>query len=175
MGLGRKEFPDQQRMRMKMAYGNRVYLGGKDMDYTDAPFDDQISRTGWSWGSSALDVDNEGWMDLYISNGHMSRKSAKDYCTRFWTQDIYQGTSQRSEEMLNVFQTEDKELAGGGISWNGFEHKALLKNDHGKGFPRCRLSHEPGLSNSMAGKSSLRTSMAMVCPMCSSSNQNLLS
>jgi hypothetical protein len=134
MKLGRADHPEQSKMRMPMAYGNRVYLGDADHVFKDAPFDDQIARTGWTWGCTALDVENDGWQDIYLTNGHMSRQSAKDYCTRFWTQDIYQGTSEQSPDLLKVFLKEDQELAGGGISWNGFEHKALLKNDHGGAF-----------------------------------------
>jgi hypothetical protein len=133
MKLGRKEFPELQKYRMKMGYGNRLFLGTPDHHLRQAPFNDQVARTGWSWGCSALDVGNDGDMDLYIANGNLSRKSACDYCTRYWTQDIYMPNSQPNRALMTVFALEDDSRAPG-YSWNPFEHKALLMNEGGKAF-----------------------------------------
>jgi hypothetical protein len=129
MKLGRDDFPDHQRMRMKMGYGNRMYLGGADHRFKQAPFNDTIARTGWSWGSAAIDVANAGWPDLYVANGFLSRGTARDYCTRWWTQDIYTASEPKRADTLEAM------IAGRqGYSWNPFEHKALLVNDGGTGF-----------------------------------------
>jgi hypothetical protein len=129
--LTRADYPDLDAMRMPMAFGNRIYLGGSDHHFQQAAFADQIARTGWSWGSAACDFGNDGLPDLYITNGHMSRSTAKDYCTRFWTQDIYMGNG-GNDAFAEVFSREDQRL--GNISWNGFEHKALLMNEGGRSF-----------------------------------------
>jgi len=127
MKLGRPEFPEQSRMRMPMAYGNRLLLGRADHTYQQAPYNDLIARTGWSWGCAPIDTDNSGRLDVYLSNGNLSRSTAKDYCTRYWTQDIYMGSSAPSAEWNAFFQLEDSRLKG--YSWNPFEHKALLMNE----------------------------------------------
>ena len=78
MGLGRKEFKGHQKARMLMGYGNRMLLAG-EKGLEQAPFNDKVARTGWSWGCSTLDFDNDGDRDLYIANGNVSSKSCKDY------------------------------------------------------------------------------------------------
>ena len=126
MGLGRAEFPGHQEHRMKLGYGNRLFLGG-DKGLSQAPYNDLLARTGWSWGCTAFDFDSDGDEDLYIANGHLSRKSCKDYCTTFWRHDIYTGGSKEDPLLKTFFD----ELGGAlnKISWNGFEHNVLYQNE----------------------------------------------
>jgi len=30
----------------------------------------QVAKTGWSWGGQFADFDNDGWLDLFVSNGY---------------------------------------------------------------------------------------------------------
>ena len=88
MNLGRDDHPDITGKRMAMAYGNRMYLGQAGKPGFQAPeFADQVARTGWSWGVTAPDIDLDGDPDLFVVNGHESGKSARDYCTTYWTHD----------------------------------------------------------------------------------------
>ena len=130
MGAGRTEFPEHQANRMKLGYGNRMYLGNSRGGLAEAPFNDSISRTGWSWGCTAFDADNDGRRDLFVTNGNVSGESCKDYCTTFWRHDIYGGNSRGNLVLDSLY---DK-TAGtvGQISWNGFEHNVLFLNG-GKG------------------------------------------
>ena len=143
--LGREEFPLHQKKRKAMGYGNRMYLavneetdntGKVERKFRQAPFNDQVARTGWSWGSTSLDFDNDGDRDVYVANGHQSRGSAKDYCTHFWRQDIYSGNSKPDaaqvalREIAPAFST----ALENEISWNGYEHNCLLMNESGGGF-----------------------------------------
>jgi len=132
LGLGRDEFAEHQQKRSLMGYGNRMYLGHPD-SLRQAPFNDQVARTGWSWGSTSFDFDNDADVDIYVANGHRSSQTAKDYCTRFWCHDIYTGSSQNDPELVpffwHIFATEVMPM-----SWNGFEHNCLLMNLSGTGF-----------------------------------------
>ncbi len=29
-----------------------------------------VNKSGWSWGGQFIDIDNDGWLDLYATNGH---------------------------------------------------------------------------------------------------------
>ncbi len=134
MGLGRDEFPDYNEARMKMGYGNRLFLRSKD-GFQQADFNETCARTGWSWGSTTLDFDSDGDQDIYIVNGQTSGKTTKDYCTRFWCHDIYYKKGQRPDKAIQELFTNMQPLfSGNAISWNGYEHNALLMNLDGKGF-----------------------------------------
>ena len=132
LGLGRNDFPEHQQYRRPMGYGNRMYLAGAS-GFRQAPFNDQVARTGWSWGASSFDFDNDADRDIYVANGHMSGNTAKDYCTRFWCHDIYTAESVDNVGIEDFFATTmAEELIP--ISWNGFEHNVLLCNQQGKGY-----------------------------------------
>ena len=134
MGVGRRDFPEHTKMRTIMGYGNRMYLK-KQGRFVEPPFRDRVNRTGWSWGATAFDLDNDGDLEIYIANGHVSGNSAQDYCSTFWCHDIYTGNSQNNPALDQLFATEFVgALQQGGLSWNGFEHNHLLLNDQGRDF-----------------------------------------
>ncbi|MCH9023464.1 MAG: CRTAC1 family protein [Planctomycetes bacterium] len=134
MGLGREDFLQRTRMRTVMTYGNRMYLT-KEGRFVEAPFKDRVNRTGWSWGTTSFDLDNDGDLEIYVANGFISGKSAKDYCTRYWCHDIYTGSSQNNSVLDQLFAMEvTGSIENQGMSWNGYEHNHLLLNDEGKDF-----------------------------------------
>jgi enediyne biosynthesis protein E4 len=134
LGLGREEFPEIQRLRMKMAYGNRAYFGSGNGTFVQPELKDQLARTGWSWGVGVLDFGNDGWPDLYVANGHISKQTCRDYCTRFWTHDIYLDSSAPKEVRATMFDEIDRNWIAAGASWNGFEKNVLFLNRNGKRF-----------------------------------------
>lgn len=129
---------------MKMGYGNRLLLGDGNGKFRQAPYNDSLARTGWAWGCTPWDFDNDGDRDLYIANGHISGSSAKDYCTKFWRHDIYTPKiDTQSVIMAGVFKECQSDL-GVTESWNGFEHNVLYLNEGGGNY--MSVSHLMGLS-----------------------------
>jgi hypothetical protein len=133
LGLGRPDRPDLQEMRMRMAFGNRMYLAGPD-GWREPEFREQVARTGWTWGTTALDFDNDGDRDLFAANGHASGESTRDYCSTFWTHDIYDGASQPDPALAQLFAEIGGGVAKGAESWDGYQKNHLLVNRSGKGF-----------------------------------------
>lgn len=139
MQLGRPDFPEYNRQRSKMGYGNRMYLNrtlarGESV-FSQAGFNDQVARTGWSWGSTTLDFDRDGDQDVYVVNGQTSGRTTQDYCTRYWCHDLYFKAEDRPDEAIKQFFGGMATMFDGNkISWNGYEHNALLMNLDGKGF-----------------------------------------
>ena len=133
MGLTRSDMVDHTAKRMEIAYGNRMYLAGAPGTYRQPAFRDSVARSGWTWGVAALDVNNDSYPDIYAANGHLSGETAKDYCSVFWTHDIYAGSSEDLGQML-VFAAQEEARALEGISWNGFEHNHLFLNLGGEDF-----------------------------------------
>ena len=133
MDLNRPGFPQHESMRTIMGYGNRMYLRS-GMKFISAPQIFNTARTGWSWGCSSLDFDNDGDLDLYVANGFISGESSEDYCTTFWRHDIYTGTSNPDAVVASVLNFSQAPIVNHSISWNGFEHNALLMNESGDRF-----------------------------------------
>ena len=133
LNLGRNYRPELTTMRMPMAYGNRMYLGVGKGRFLQPEFKDAVSRSGWSWGTTTFDFNLDGSPDIYVANGNESYESAQDYCTTFWTHDIYAGDSRPDPTLDRFF----KKLQGGGAtgsSWNPFEKNVLFMNLDGEGF-----------------------------------------
>lgn len=134
MKLGRSDLPEHNAMRMRMGYGNRMYFAGADGKFAQPSIKDSVARTGWSWGCSAMDFDNDGHPDIFVGNGLQSGKSSRDYCTEFWRRDIYIDSSKPNLKLEAFYNKQLKALRCGDISWNGFEHDNLLMNLGGKDF-----------------------------------------
>ncbi len=134
LNLGRDDFSDYNAARMKMGYGNRLFLR-QGNGFRQAGFNSTCARTGWSWGSTTLDFDRDGDQDIYIVNGQTSGKTTQDYCTRFWCHDVYYKRGERPDAAIQeLFSKMAPLFSGNAISWNGYEHNALLMNLNGTGF-----------------------------------------
>jgi hypothetical protein len=143
MNAGRKEFPEHQAKRAQMGYGNRMFLapptpveGAAEPSaapprYVQPAFRDDVARTGWSWGTTSPDVDNDGDPDIYVANGNISGVTCRDYCTTYWRRDIYFGNSSENPVLHGLFFDHGMRSEE---SWNGFEHNVLYLNEGGRGF-----------------------------------------
>ncbi len=134
MGLGNPNFQDRNEMRDDMGYGNRMYVADASAHFKQPAFEAQVARSGWSWGCTDLDFDNDGDRDIYITNGHVSRESAVDYCTHFWRDDIYRLDSKEDEDLATVYSKVFDLENRHGYSWNGFEKNHFFVNQAGQGF-----------------------------------------
>ena len=133
MRLGRRDRADIHLMRSKMGYGNRMYLA-EGSGFHQPEFRDQVARTGWTWGATSLDVDNDTYPDIFVANGHSSGRSTKDHCSHFWCHDIYDGSSAPNRDVLQVFNTVMQGYFNRSESWDGYQKNVLLVNLDGQGF-----------------------------------------
>jgi len=133
LGLARTDHPDVTEMRMRMGYGNRLYIA-RDDGWHESDFAAQVSRTGWTWGTTAFDFDNDGDPDLFAANGHQSGESTQDYCSNFWSHDIYDGASEPDPALESLFTEVSLGLRSGQESWDGYQKNHLLMNRSGEGF-----------------------------------------
>jgi enediyne biosynthesis protein E4 len=62
--------------------------GGEVANFSEIGQLSGISATDWSWSSLFADFDNDGWKDLYITNGIMRRPNDLDYIKYISNQEV---------------------------------------------------------------------------------------
>ena len=117
-----------------MTHGNRLFFGQPSGEFKQTATSAAVARSGWSWGCSALDFDNDGYPDLYIANGHETKESVRDYETEFWLHDIYVGNSRDDLAAFAYFHAKSARTRGQGMSYGGYEKNRLYWNQEGKDF-----------------------------------------
>ena len=125
MGAKRDDFAAITEMRLPMTFGNRLYISQGDGSFKQPSYSDQVARTGWSWGVATGDFDNDGDIEIYVANGHYSHTTARDYCSSYWTDDVYRGSSLENPLFDDYFNEKLAFRENQGLSWNGFEHNFL--------------------------------------------------
>jgi len=134
LGLKRPGTTEDPTMRSRMTFGNRLYLARAEAGFEQTPLSDSIARSGWSWGCSAFDFDNDGFPDVYIANGHQSKKSVQDYEPEFWLHDIYVDDSIDDLTATAYFTSKFDRTRGRGWSYAGYEKNRLYLNQRGAAF-----------------------------------------
>ena len=149
MNLNRPGYDKRNSARVKMGYGNRLYTKTKNGNYEEYPFEsiNEIVKTGWSWGVTSMDMDNDMDPDLYITNGNMSKKTAKDYCSVYWRHDVYTGNSQSNKVLKDFFADLTYNIELEGMSWNPFETNHLIMNLNGNDFIKIGYLYDVALEN----------------------------
>ena len=147
LGLTRPyDTPDTSK-RAALTHGNRLYFGtsqNSQVRFAERSVSAQVARTGWSWGSAAADLDNDGYPELYIANGHATRASTLDYESEFWLHDIYLGTSQENSLAETYFRQKLNRARAAGHSYGGHERNRLFLNRAGTNF--VEIAHLFGLA-----------------------------
>src|ERR1051325_3382714 len=93
LGLERPNPRVDHSKRAKLRRGNRLLLGNAGGGFSEGALGRSVARSGWSWGCSAFDFDNDGFVDIYVANGHESKQPVRDYEPEYWLHDLYVGTS----------------------------------------------------------------------------------
>jgi hypothetical protein len=128
LGLWRAGAPEDPTVRSRLACGNRLFLARPGGRFEQSALSDSIAHSGWSWGCSAFDFDNDGFPDVYIANGHESKASVHDYEPEFWLHDVYVGSSTNDRAAELYFQSKFTRTRARGQSYGGYEKNRLYLN-----------------------------------------------
>jgi hypothetical protein len=142
--LVRPGFEAQDAMRPASAAGNRLWAGRSQGGFASTPLNESIAHSGWSWGCTTLDWDNDGWADVFIANGHESKQSVRDYEPDFWLHDIYVANSRDNLVANAFFLAEAGRTRSRGWSYGGYEKNRLFWNQGGTNF--MEIGHQLGLA-----------------------------
>lgn len=58
---------------------NCLQLNNGDGTFSEVAFNAGVSATDWSWGALFFDMDNDGWKDIFVSNGIYKDLTDQDY------------------------------------------------------------------------------------------------
>ncbi len=144
LGLQRFYSAEDRQRRPAMTFGNRLYLGMANGGFEQTAVNDSIARSGWSWGCSAFDFDNDGFPDVYIANGLESKQSVQDYESEFWLHDIFVDEAIDDVSASRYFMGKFSRTRGGGWSYGGYEKNRLYLNQHGASF--VEIGHLAGVA-----------------------------
>lgn len=80
-------------LKLKHGYGNQFVRNTLQLNLGDGTFSEigrlaGVYATDWSWAPLFCDVDNDGWKDLFITNGIYRRANDLDY-VRFLTNNSF--------------------------------------------------------------------------------------
>lgn len=143
-GLWRNGDHVEKTMRSRMTYGNRLYLGQTEGRFAPSALSDSIARSGWSWGCSAFDVENDGFPDVYIANGLESNNSVREYEPEFWLHDTFIEHPEHNPAAYVYFKSKFSRMRGRDYSYGGYERNRLFLNDGGAQF--LEMAHLFGLA-----------------------------
>jgi len=80
---------DVRTLYQRHARGNSLFRNLGDGRFEEKTLDARADVGGWAWSSDALDFDSDGWEDLYIVNGMLTRDGpSRDLEDFFWRQVV---------------------------------------------------------------------------------------
>jgi hypothetical protein len=132
LGLWRLGSSEDRSMRARMTSGNLLYLAKANGGFEQTSLNDSIARSGWSWGCSAFDFDNDGFPDVCITTGMKTKQSVRDFDPEFWMHDIHVGTSKEDSIANAYFQTKFRRTLD--ESYGGNEQNRFYLNQNGQSF-----------------------------------------
>jgi hypothetical protein len=107
-----------------MREGNFLWKNNGNLTFTDVSRETGTYDTGWGWGAKFFDYDNDGWLDLYVTNGWVS--AGKDN----YVPDIFEMIVKPNVDLADARNWPPM----GNKSLSGYERKRLFHNERGQAF-----------------------------------------
>jgi Flp pilus assembly protein TadD/peroxiredoxin len=130
-----KQFHAEADAEVRMAYrrqglGNALYRNNGDGTFRNAGEASATAMGRWSWAADAWDFDQDGYSDLYVTNGYISAAEPTDIDSFFWRQIVANSPEDASprlayERAWNAIN----ELVRADSSWNGYQRNVLFANN----------------------------------------------
>jgi len=118
-----------------------LWHNNHDGTFTDVSSDTGTCRTLWGWSAKFGDLDNDGWQDLFVTNGLRSA-GKENYIPLLLNATI----TKPGVDFTDVSSWPDI----GGMTWSGYQKKKLFHNVGGQAFKE--ISKEAGVDNDLDGR-----------------------
>jgi hypothetical protein len=107
-----------------MREGNFLWKNNGNLTFTDVSRETGTFDTGWGWGARFFDYDNDGWLDLYVTNGWVS--AGKDN----YVPDIFEMIVKPNIDLADARNWPPM----GDKSLSGYQKKRMFHNERGQAF-----------------------------------------
>lgn len=133
---GQKQFHAAAPERIRELYrrharGNALYRNRGDGTFENVGRQAGVEMGRWSWSADFFDFDQDGYSDLYVSNGYISGPEKYDLASFFWRQVVAKSpddptTAPGYERGWNAIN----ELVRSDRTWNGYARNVMFANNH---------------------------------------------
>jgi hypothetical protein len=62
----------------RFAHGNTLFANSGDGTFRDVTDEAGVTLGRWAWASNFVDINNDGWEDLFVTNGMLTRDDPND-------------------------------------------------------------------------------------------------
>ncbi|HWF07790.1 MAG TPA: CRTAC1 family protein [Bryobacteraceae bacterium] len=107
-----------------MREGNFLWHNNGNLTFSDVSRETGTAETGWGWGAKFFDYDNDGWLDIYVTNGWVS--AGKDS----YVPDVFKMVTTPNIDFADARNWPPM----GDKSLSGYEKKKLFHNEKGQIF-----------------------------------------
>jgi hypothetical protein len=107
-----------------MKEGNFMWKNNGNLTFTDVSRETNTYDTGWGWGAKFFDYDNDGWLDLYVTNGWVSAGSES------YVPDVFEMIIKPGIDLADARNWPPM----GTKSLSGYQKKRLFHNERGQAF-----------------------------------------
>jgi hypothetical protein len=114
-----------------MREGNFLWRNNGDQTFTDVARETGTWDTGWGWGARFFDYDNDGWLDLYVTNGWVSAGPDS------YVPDIFEMIVRPDVDLTDARSWPPM----GDKSLSGYERNKLYHNERGQVFTDQAARH----------------------------------
>ena len=154
-GVSREGFEESEAKRSNMMSGSRLWFGQGDGEFDRFEDGGSFSRSGWIHGAAEIDFNNDGMPDVYLTNGYISKETARDYEERFWRHDLYDSESESKVDIARHIATDGpgRFIKENNQSWAPFQKNQLWANFGEDGF--VDIAYLMGASRELDGRATV--------------------
>jgi len=110
----------------RLVEGNLLFRNDGAARFEDVSAEVGPFPGGWAWGGGFIDLDGDGWLDLYTPNGFLSGTSRLDTDSAFW-RDVLAGSRDEKHD-LRAFLMRQGGMLMEGASFSGHERDLVMLN-----------------------------------------------